>query len=523
MGLRLGTTNGVFNVASGKTLKLEEDIDEAGPGSGFAVAGGGTLVLSGNNSALAGGEAQVGGTLRLLGAANALGGADGPLVVMNGGALAIGNSFSLPNDILIPAGAGTVNIQSSSSVSANYAGTVTASHNVQFFQTQSGGNVTVSGTNNSIATNGVVSFRCNGSGGDLTDNAIWSGEGSIVYATTSGGGGDTSISGQKTHSGGSTINATFTNAQCVINASSIGPAGAPTSGPFGTGGLTLGGSGTARLRAGTGSDITIGNPVTILSGGVVFTTVASEKSLTFTGPATMVGGNRQLTVVLGQNDPTKSVEFSGGIGDDGSGRNLTKGNSGTLILSGTNTYTGDTIVNGGTLDLAAAGQLQFVIGTNGANNQINGNGTGINNLDGSFNLDLTGADTTLGNSWTLVDTNSVTATFGATFSVKSTSGDFFEAANVWTLDVGGGNALSFSEDSGVLSVVSSGPSGPATLTNSVSGGALNLSWPDEGWILEWQTNLLSAPWLPLTDGSVSSTNIPIDITQPAVFYRLSFP
>jgi hypothetical protein len=83
--------------------------------------------------------------------------------------------------------------------------------------------------------------------------------------------------------------------------------------------------------------------------------------------------------------------------------------------------------------------------------------------------------------------------------------------------------LAFTFTNGVLSVVADPTPAPATLTNIVSGGALNLSWPDEGWILEWQTNLLSAPWLPLTDGSVSSTNIPIDITQPSVFYRLAFP
>jgi len=468
-------------------------------------------------------------TLRLLspGAANTLGGADGPEVVMTSGNLALGNSFTLPNNIVIPSGAGSVNIQSSSAISANYSGNVTASDDVWFFQTQSGGNVTVSGTNNVIATNKVVSFRCNGSGGNLTDNAIWSGEGRIVYSTTSGGGGDTAISGQKTHSGGSTIDATFTNAQCVINTSSTGPAGAPTSGPFGTGTLTLGGTARAYLRAGTNADITIGNPVTILSGGVQFTTTADEKSLIFTGPATMVGGNRQLTVLTGSTDPAKHVEFSGGIGDDGSNRNLTKANAGKVVLSGTNTYTGNTIVNGGTLTLADNGQLKFVIGNNGVNNQINGNSTGTNNLDGDFYLDVSGADTTLGNAWTLVDTATVTTTFGATFSVKSTSGNFTEAANVHTLNIGGGKAFSFSEASGVLSVVSAGPSGPATLTNSVSGTTLSLSWPADGWRLEEQTNALSkglsTNWVDVTPGSATSTNITIDKTKPTVFYRLVYP
>lgn len=69
---------------------------------------------------------------------------------------------------------------------------------------------------------------------------------------------------------------------------------------------------------------------------------------------------------------------------------------------------------------------------------------------------------------------------------------------------------------------------PATLTNSVSGNTLSLSWPpSQGWRLESQTNLLSSGlgtnWQPAAASSVSSTNITIDATQPTVFYRLVFP
>jgi hypothetical protein len=77
-------------------------------------------------------------------------------------------------------------------------------------------------------------------------------------------------------------------------------------------------------------------------------------------------------------------------------------------------------------------------------------------------------------------------------------------------------------------LVQPGPSGPATLTNSVSGNTLSLSWPaGEGWRLQAQTNSLttgiSNNWTYVTDGSVSSTNITVNPANPTVFYRLTYP
>jgi hypothetical protein len=82
--------------------------------------------------------------------------------------------------------------------------------------------------------------------------------------------------------------------------------------------------------------------------------------------------------------------------------------------------------------------------------------------------------------------------------------------------------------SGSLLVAIPGPSGPAYLTNSVSGGTLNLSWPaGQSWRLEMQTNSLttglSTNWTDVTPGTASSTNITINANQPTVFYRLIYP
>jgi autotransporter-associated beta strand protein len=79
---------------------------------------------------------------------------------------------------------------------------------------------------------------------------------------------------------------------------------------------------------------------------------------------------------------------------------------------------------------------------------------------------------------------------------------------------------------GTIAVV--GTSGSGTITNSYSGGVLSLSWPaGQGWRLQAQTNSLSTGlgtnWVYVTDGSVSSTNIPVNPANPTVFFRLKYP
>ena len=72
------------------------------------------------------------------------------------------------------------------------------------------------------------------------------------------------------------------------------------------------------------------------------------------------------------------------------------------------------------------------------------------------------------------------------------------------------------------------PGSPEFLTNSYHAGVLSLSWPaGESWRLQMQTNSasvgLGTNWVYVTDGTVSSTNITINPTNGAVFYRLRYP
>lgn len=152
------------------------------------------------------------------------------------------------------------------------------------------------------------------------------------------------------------------------------------------------------------------------------------------------------------------------VGQLNSGSDLVKTTAGTLILSGTNTYTGNTTVSVGTLNLVSNADLTFVIGANGVNNQVNGTGTTF--LDGYFTFDLSGADPTDGNSWLIVDVGSLTASFGANFAVNG----FADAGGGdWTL-AAGPQLWTFQESTGVLNVVPE----PSTVFLLAMGGLICL-------------------------------------------------
>ena len=240
---------------------------------------------------------------------------------------------------------GTKTLANRSTNSVNYSGTITVNDNlsVPLAGATGGGVFSVSGAGNSIATGKTVSFAITGGGtGRINDSALWSGDGSISYTSDSAKG--FTVSGAKTYSGGATLAAMSGTGALVVQTSSTGPANAPASGPFGTGILNIG---ATKMRGDTAAAITIGNAITF-SDNPTFTTVASEQSLIFTGDASL-GATRTLTVETGSTVADTFVEFSGDI--SGTGFGITKEGAGNLLLSGTNTYTGDTTVNAGVLAL----------------------------------------------------------------------------------------------------------------------------------------------------------------------------
>ena len=116
-----------------------------------------------------------------------------------------------------------------------------------------------------------------------------------------------------------------------------------------------------------------------------------------------------------------------------------------------------------------------------------------------------------------------------TFTLVSWSGTTtFSASEFIATNIGGGNSANFAVVGKSLQVTV-GPSIPSTPTNitySVSGGTMTVSWPTSyvGWILQAQTNSLNGTWFDIPGtASLSSTNLPIDYVNKAVFYRLRYP
>ncbi len=169
-------------------------------------------------------------------------------------------------------------------------------------------------------------------------------------------------------------------------------------------------------------------------------------NLTQTGTGIITIGSNKELVILSNNN--RAISLASAIADNGGGASaLTYGGpgAGLLTLAGTNTYSGNTSINSGAFTLADAGTLTFYIGANGVSNKVAGTSTGAVTFAGSFAFDLSGANLTAGNSWTIVDRGSLTGTsFTATFDVQGFTD--IDGDDIWT-----NGAWSFAEASGILS------------------------------------------------------------------------
>jgi autotransporter-associated beta strand protein len=270
-----------------------------------------------------------------------------------------GTSTNPTNNLIVNADStGTKTLTNRGTASVTYAGNITADDNLTILGAYDAGRLTVNGTANTIAAGKNVSFSNTGAGiNALRDWAIWSGDGSISYTSSSAIGFE--IRGASTYSGGATLGAMSGTGIVEVRTSSIGPANATTSGAFGTGTLSIG---ATQMRADITADITIGNAITFTA-NPTFTTVDSEKSLIFSGNASL-GATRTLTVQTGSTVATAAVEISGEI--SGSGFGIDKQGAGRLVLSGTNTYSGATTVSAGTLVLQGGSQASPITVQNGA-------------------------------------------------------------------------------------------------------------------------------------------------------------
>jgi autotransporter-associated beta strand protein len=153
---------------------------------------------------------------------------------------------------------------------------------------------------------------------------------------------------------------------------------------------------------------------------------------------------------------------------------LTKSGLGTMVLNGTNTYDGNTVVNEGTLSVGATSSLRFRPTTNGATNSVSGSGSGTLSFLGTVNLDLSAANTTGGNVWNLFNLASfaVAPSLSGAAGVTSNLGAFSEvSAGTWEFPVTGAKWVFTEADGNLAYVITATDYDNWVTANGVTGGA----------------------------------------------------
>ena len=279
-----------------------------------------------------------------------------------------------------------------------------------------------------------------------------------------------------------------------------------------------------------------------LGGEAMFVTapVTGSGSLQIGGANVNAGTDTAVVALQGANTYTGSTTVSTGtLLVNGSAPNTTVTVLANATLGGTGSISGAvTVQSGGTLSpgIQAYGALSNAIGTLTLNGAVSVSGTVSFKIDrdASPNSDkLTATSLTLnpGAVLTVNNIGSNNLAGGDTFTLFSAPvPGSFSVTNLPALPSTNLVWVNNLAVNGTLAVtnLSAGPTGPAQLTNSVTGSTLSLSWPaSQGWRLQMQTNSLSVGlstnWVYITDGSVSSTNITVNPSKPAVFYRLIYP
>jgi fibronectin-binding autotransporter adhesin len=199
-------------------------------------------------------------------------------------------------------------------------------------------------------------------------------------------------------------------------------------------------------------DNEIQSQINFSNGNSALNIASASGKLIISGNLTMTSTAR--TLHLGGVSETENT-ISGDITESTTAiMPIIKQGVGKWILSGTNTYKGDTTVNGGTLVLANGGSTRFIPQEDASSNKITGNTNGTLTLDGAFDIDLTAAATAPDStSWLLVDVNNVEETFDTHFTVTS----FTESpAGTWS-KTDGGNTYTFTENDGLLVKTAAAP------------------------------------------------------------------
>ncbi len=354
------TSTSIFARAAGNTLLLRGDNLGATPGSGTA-----TFVGSATSLGSSGNNGQSVGQGGLFGAANAL---IYPFAVVDTSATGVGVAFAGYNG-------NTNGIAPIVGTNGNAANAVTS---VPTVVTALAANTTNANATVNINTAGLTTgMEVVGAGiaGGTTISAI--GAGQITLSANATATANTQLSFYSAVTGGLTT-------PNVVSAAAANPlSSVPVAQTINS--LTL--------NNGASSSLTIGAAgLQIDSGGILAVgTNAAVATYSISGPGILTGTNNLNRELIFHTTGTgTTLTVSAPIFVNGGG--LTKADGGMLVLGAAETYTGDTVVNGGTLQLAGGNNTIFRPLTTGPTPGNQGSGATGQNLTVSFGgtLDLNG-------------------------------------------------------------------------------------------------------------------------------------
>jgi fibronectin-binding autotransporter adhesin len=409
----IGASGGTINVSSnGQTLTLTNAATLTGA---LTKSGNGILDINRANTGT-GGADVTGGILRI-GNASALG-TGGTVAVSSGATLQLSNGISFARNMTL-SGNGTVSgaLLSVNGANTNSGGITLGADSVIGVSDGSllvSGNITNGGNRLTLDTYGVA-------GTPLTVGGIISGNGGLTKI----GGGTAVLTGANS----------YTNTTLIgVGTLQVGSGG--TSGQLGTGAVTI--SNGATLSFNRSDAITANNNIdgagTLIKSGASTLTLGGAN--TYSGGTLISAGTLAGTTGGIQGNITNSGALifdqstTGTYGGIISGTGtLAKTNSGTVSLTGANTFSGGVTVNAGTLALnrsggpALGGTNAIIINTNGtlrtdAAGQIVGAPLVTVNAGGTYNLN--------GFNQTNALTGGGSVTLGAgTLSISNTGSDTF--------------------------------------------------------------------------------------------------
>ncbi len=351
-----GSSGLTINATSGSTGTIV--LGGANTFNGTATLNGGTLALANvnavQNSVLDTGAVGSQAVTFTLSGTNTynlggLAGSDALSIGANSISVGANNASTTYSGVLQSSGGGLTKV-GTGTLALNGTNTYTGatSINTGTLQLGNGGTSGALSTSSAITVNGTLAFNRSNDvvqGTDFSSSTIISGTGALVQM----GAGNLTLNTANTYSGGTTLNS---GTLVLNNASAIG-----------SGALTINGG---EINSTTGG-ITLENNTQNWNGDFAF---SGTTDLNMGAGAISMNASRILTINAG------TLAVGGSISGPGS---LTKNGSGTLVLSGSNSYTSCTVINAGTLNATSAKAL-------GSNNTIQVNsGTLLVSADDAIN------------------------------------------------------------------------------------------------------------------------------------------